>query len=101
MNYFLRACLWYMTAVLLGLAWVLVLVPYLSVDVLADYVPAQDDAFVQAYFIGSVVVFVAATLTALIGFFMTENRALRRATLTLPAWVPMLYAVIILIAYWQ
>lgn len=91
----------YLASLVIGGGLILLVLPILSQDLLTAHVPADDDYFANAYFYHAVLVGEAAAVAALTGFFMHGNKRLRRATLTMPIWVPMTYAVLYLALSYQ
>lgn len=97
MTYFLKTLCIYCIACLVGLIATRYLLPVLAIGVLGDQMPfrhsvAHAYVFGHYLFIRALMVWGAASLAALCGFFMAGHRPLRLAILTLPVWTPLLYA---------
>ena len=95
MRRFLRSLILFFVAILAGFGvWVGIL-PKLSLELFVDLLPprgtVEGQIFILGYWFQALKVYFAAIAAALFGFFMVQNKWLRRATLTLPVWAPLVY----------
>ena len=95
MRYILKSLVLYFSAILGGFAMMSMILP--TIVQIAGMLPPQgSDAslwFIYGFGFCMMMVFIAANIAALFGFFMMSNRGLRRATLTLPVWATASYGV--------
>lgn len=102
MKFFLRSLCLYLASIIIGFGAAVLILPFLSSTVFSSHLPeaatrAEMNSFVYFYFYRAFMVLIAASFAAILGFFMWENKGLRRATLTLPIWTPLVYSVFYLL----
>lgn len=91
----------YLFSIIIGALLLVTLLPTLVVDVYADQLPWKDSPEAASLFfyrdvVRSFHVLIAASLAAIFGFFMSGNPALRRLTLTMPLWAPILHGILVM-----
>ena len=95
MTFLLRSLVLYLVAANIGAAFMLFVVPWLAISAFGAWMPWHQGpmmAFIFGHycFIRGWLVWLAAFITALLGFAM-GHAPLRRAILLLPAWAPVVY----------
>lgn len=98
MSFILRSLTLYLAALTIGAVTMMFLVPVLAVQIFGTWMPwraGPDMAIVFGYycFIRGWLLWIAAGVTATLGFFMGHH-PLRHAILMMPAWAPLCYVVI-------
>jgi hypothetical protein len=101
MKFRFRWLVLYVVSIILGYALLRLMAPLMAVEIFADRLPWRESQFAMwwfgyFYYLRAIYVLVAASVAALVGFWMWHNPALRRVTLTLPIWTPLLYSQIYL-----
>ncbi len=86
----------YVGAVLVGGVTTLFVLPPLAQNIFSAHVPAMSPTFSEMYFFRAVLIFEAASVTAITGFFVRDIPSLRRTLFTLPIWAPLAYAILYL-----